>query len=153
MDGLTVPISSNFEYSSSHSSPTNSHKLESDSSSESNSNPVQFNNEKRKKVLTILFDYVSNGFQVKKNETVKVIRDYDENLYLVASTSNGAIGFIPKEYTVDLEEIKHRVAQNQNSFLQQERQMKSFSNLSLNSRFKSIENSIKNSFNLKLTKL
>ena len=153
MDLLTVPISSNFEYSSSHSSPSTSPKLESDSSSELNITSVQFNEEKRKKVLTILFDYVSNGFQVKKNDTVKVIRDYDENLYLVAAISNGSIGFIPKEYTVDLDEIKHRVVQNQNAFLGHEKQMQPLSNFSFNSRFKSIENNIKNSFNFKLTKL
>lgn len=149
IEPLTLPISSNFEYSSSRSSPLSSHKIESDSSSDFNTNSDQFNVGKCKKVLTILFDYVSNGFKVKKNDIVKIIRDYDENLYLVAVISNGAIGFIPKEYTVDLEEIKQRVAQNQNAFLGQEKLIKNCSNFSFNSRF----NSIEKNFNFKLTKL
>lgn len=50
---------------------------------------------------------------VRKGEQVKVIRDYDESYYLVAAISTGRIGFIPKDYTVDLKEIRNRVKQQQ----------------------------------------
>ena len=108
------------------------------------------------RVLTVLFDYESNkpsvnnansaGFSVKKGETVKVIRDYDEKFYLVA-TQEGKIGFIPKDYTVDLKELKLRLKQN----LKENKYM-SNSNFNLNSDL-SISNSYNQIFNLKLTQL
>lgn len=72
-----------------------------------------------KKILTVLFDYETESksyneclvkchFSVKKGEQVKVIRDYDEKFYLVATCLGNRIGFIPKEYTVDLNELKQR---------------------------------------------
>jgi hypothetical protein len=108
------------------------------------------------RILTVLFDYESNkpsvnnancaGFSVKKGETVKVIRDYDAKFYLVA-TQEGKIGFIPKDYTVDLKELKLRLKQN----LKENKYM-SNSNFNLNSDL-SISNSYNQIFNLKLTQL
>ncbi len=81
-----------------------------------NSNSKNINNS-RKKTLTVLFDYETESktfnekkcnFSVRKGEKVKVIRDYDEKFYLVATCVNNRIGFIPKEYTVDLNELKQR---------------------------------------------
>ena len=72
---------------------------------------------KKTKILTVLFDYETESknfneklikFQVKKGQTVKVIRDYDDKYYLVATCSDNRIGFIPKEYIVDLNELKQR---------------------------------------------
>lgn len=68
---------------------------------------------KRTKILTVLFDYESSPtFNVRKGQTVKVIRDYDDNFYLVACVESGKIGFIPKECTVDLKEIRNRFKSN-----------------------------------------
>ena len=167
-DTLTVPILSNFEFTSSSCSPSNSDKLESLSNFESvnlsanktsdntlkkdsefNVKTISKPSDDRKKVLTILFDYASNGFQVRKMDNVKVIRDYDENLYLVACMSNGNIGFVPKEYTVDLTELKERI--NQNFLIQQKTQ-----STLLSSSFKnclSNEQNFTNCVNLKLTQL
>ena len=74
---------------------------------------------KKTRTLTVLFDYETESktyndclikchFSVKKGEQVKVIRDYDEKFYLVATCLDNRIGFIPKEYTVDLNELKQR---------------------------------------------
>jgi hypothetical protein len=72
---------------------------------------------KRQKILTILFDYetscrnfngTKNYFSLKKGQNVKVIRDYDEKFYLVATILDGRIGFVPKDYTVDLKEVEKR---------------------------------------------
>jgi hypothetical protein len=73
---------------------------------------------RKPKTLTVLFDYESYAtnplnrserkltFAVKKGESVKVIRDYDEQYFLVSTFENGQIGFVPKDYVVDLEEVK-----------------------------------------------
>ena len=71
----------------------------------------------RTKLLTILFDYetscksyagTKSSFSVKKGQSVKVLRDYDEKFYLVATIPDGRIGFVPKDYTVDLKEVEKR---------------------------------------------
>ncbi|CAF0893893.1 unnamed protein product [Brachionus calyciflorus] len=78
----------------------------------------QENTNKNSKYLTVLFDYESHGkevlnskvvFSVKKGELVKVLRDYDDNFHLVAKCSDNKIGFLPKDYTVDLVEVKNKV--------------------------------------------
>lgn len=73
------------------------------------------------KILTVLFDYESKGkeilgnkvvFRVKKGDLVKVIRDYDKDFHLVAKCADNNIGFLPKDYTVDLVEVKNKVLKN-----------------------------------------
>lgn len=73
------------------------------------------------KILTVLFDYESKGkeilgnkvvFSVKKGDLVKVLRDYDKDFHLVAKCSDNSIGFLPKDYTVDLVEVKNKVIKN-----------------------------------------
>ena len=108
-------------------------------------------NKKKEKILTVLFDYNTDylngmkkrGFSLKKGETVKVIRDYDETYYLVATTNSGEIGFVPKEYTVDMKEIRHRYKKN----LKQQKMQQP-----VNDSYISDSNST-NVFNLKLTRL
>ncbi|RNA27153.1 hypothetical protein BpHYR1_028974 [Brachionus plicatilis] len=73
------------------------------------------------KILTVLFDYESRGkeilgnkvvFSVKKGQLVKVLRDYDKDFHLVAKCTDNSIGFLPKDYTVDLVEVKNKVLKN-----------------------------------------
>ncbi len=70
------------------------------------------------KILTILFDYEdldnfnSIKFSVVKGETVHLIREYNEKYYLVAKTLNGTLGYLPKDYTIDLKEIKRKLRNN-----------------------------------------
>lgn len=75
--------------------------------------PIEESVKRRKaKTLTVLFDYETESktsrFAVKKGDSVKVVRDYDEKFYLVATCLDNRIGFIPKEFTVDLNELKQR---------------------------------------------
>jgi hypothetical protein len=118
------------------------------------------------KILTIIFDYQepvmsssnlknNKKFNVLKGQNVKVICDYDENYYLVAKmrdtnnneneefNSHNQIGFIPKEYTIDLNEIKQKALQMNSS------------NYFSNRHSLSCQNRINNmkKLNLKLTKL
>lgn len=78
-------------------------------------------NSKQTKILTVLFDYESKGkeilgnrvvFSVKKGQLVKVLRDYDRDFHLVAKCSDNSIGFLPKDHTVDLVEVKNKVLKN-----------------------------------------
>jgi hypothetical protein len=78
-------------------------------------------NRKRPKILTCVFDYESYAtnplnfkekkvvFRVLKGDNVKLIRDYDENFYLVSQLSTGQIGFVPKEFMIDMKELKQNL--------------------------------------------
>ena len=80
---------------------------------------------KSTKFVTILFDYettcrsfngVQSKFCVKKGQRAKVLRDYERDL-LVATETDSQIGFVPKDYTVDLKEVEERFKLNcQKSF-------------------------------------
>lgn len=74
----------------------------------------------RTKFITVLFDYETtcrsfNGsvsqFSVKKGERVKIIREYERD-FLIATITGGRIGFVPKDYTVDLKEVEKRFKTN-----------------------------------------
>ncbi len=74
----------------------------------------------RSKLVTILFDYetisksysgVQSFFKVSKGEKVKVLRDYERD-FLVATIPDGRVGFVPKDYTVDLKEVEKRFKSN-----------------------------------------
>lgn len=72
------------------------------------------------KYLIVLLDYDSHAvnpmnksqtklmFSVRKGEIVKVLRDYDGKYFLVSASRTGLIGFLPKSYTVDLDEIRSK---------------------------------------------
>ncbi len=68
---------------------------------------------KDQRALTVLFDYESKNFSLRKGEVVKVLRDYDSEYFLVAKTEkNAAIGFVPKDFTIDFVELEKRVQKN-----------------------------------------
>ncbi len=85
-----------------------------------NSTQQQHNIKRKKntKVLTILFDYEdlknfnSAKFSVSKGESVYLIREFNEKYYLVLKVNNGTLGYIPKDYTIDLKEIKRKLKYN-----------------------------------------
>ena len=79
-------------------------------------NPIK--RKKNTKLLTILFDYVdsnnfnSTRFSVSKGESVYLIRELNEKFYLVLKANTGTLGYIPKDYTIDLKEIKRKLKNN-----------------------------------------
>lgn len=75
---------------------------------------------KSNKYVTILFDYettcrsfsgVQSKFAVSKGQRVKVLRNYERD-FLVATEVDSQIGFVPKDYTVDLKEVEERFKLN-----------------------------------------
>ena len=78
-------------------------------------NQQQVKPKKRTKILTILFDFEDNNnlnskkFSVSRGETVFLIREFNEKYYLVLKVNNGTLGYIPKDYTIDLKEIKRKL--------------------------------------------
>lgn len=107
------------------------------SSTKSTQQPIaepeqQYNAKKssrKRRVLTILFDYnapklssfvssvaykstVSSDFFVRQGETVHLIEDVNEKYYLVAKISDVSYGYVPKDYTIDLKEVKKKLKTN-----------------------------------------
>lgn len=105
----------------------------------------------RAKYITILFDYETtcrsfNGsvsrFSVKKGERVRIMREYERD-FLIATIAEGRVGFVPKDYTVDLKEVEKRFKLN---LKQQRVGSRAFTNNASNSMREDYEN-------LKLTHL
>lgn len=87
-----------------------------------NNNVKRKEKKTRTKVLTVLFDYEDDKncmyqvpgvkFSVKQGEAVYLINEINEKYYLVSKVRDGKLGYIPKDYTIDLKEIKRKLKNN-----------------------------------------
>jgi hypothetical protein len=76
--------------------------------------PTKLKRKFKHKQLTILFDYCNNNtdFYVKQGEIVNLIRDLNDKFYVVSKIIDGKLGTVPKDYTIDMKEIKYKVKLN-----------------------------------------
>lgn len=78
--------------------------------------PTKLKRKFKQKQLTILFDYcnISSGydFYVKQGEIVNLIREFNDKFYVVSKIIDGKFGIVPKDYTIDMKEIKYKVKLN-----------------------------------------